>query len=65
MGTENKIFTFIGALIIIGSIVILVWHGISLSQCADACGIRRSTKIQGACHCATETGWERPGAEAP
>lgn len=63
METENKIFAFVGALIIVMGIVFLVWIANRTGQCDDACGIRRSAWIQDTCHCATETGWERPEDE--
>jgi len=31
--------------------------------CTDACYPSLSTRIEGVCHCATETGWERVPAE--
>ena len=63
MGTENKIFAFVGVLVIIVGIAFLAWIGALDAQCKDACGVRRAQRINGVCHCATETGWERPGDE--
>ena len=59
METEPKIFASVGAVVIILGIAFLAWVGALDAQCVDACGIRRAKQIDGACHCATETGWER------